>query len=70
MEELVEEVNLTKSADNHNLTIGTFMSNTKALDNNWIHNVLGDFSNSPRAVSIAYVDSLGNDVAIGRRRLY
>lgn len=63
MEELVGEVNLTKSAGNHNLTIGTFMSNTKALDNNWIHNVLGDFSNSPRAVSIAYVDSLGNDVA-------
>ena len=62
MEELVGEVNLTKTVGNHNLTIGTFMSNTKALDNNWIHNVLGDFSNSPRAVSLSYVDSLGNDV--------
>jgi outer membrane receptor for Fe3+-dicitrate len=62
MEELVGEVNLTKTVNNHNITIGTFMSNTKALDNNWIHNVLGDFSNSPRAVSLTGVDTLGNDV--------
>lgn len=63
MEELVGEVNLTKSLGKHNLTIGTFMSNTKALDNNWIHNVLGDFSNSPRAISLTYLDSLGNSVS-------
>ncbi len=63
MEELVGEVNLTKTFDNHNFTIGTFMSNTKALDNNWIHNVLGDFSNSPRAVTVSYQDTLGNDVS-------
>ncbi len=62
MEELVGEVNLTKTVNNHNFTIGTFMSNTKALDNNWIHNVLGDFSNSPRAVSLSFVDTLGNTV--------
>ena len=62
MEELVGEVNLTKTIGIHNLTVGTFMSNTKALDNNWIHNVLGDFSNSPRAVSLSAVDTLGNDV--------
>ena len=60
MEELVGEVNLTKTINNHNITVGTFMANTKALDNNWIHNVLGDFSNSPRAVSLSYVDTLGN----------
>jgi outer membrane receptor protein involved in Fe transport len=62
MEELVGEINLTKTVGNHNLTIGTFMSNTKAFDNNWIHNVLGDFSNSPRAITVAYTDSLGNAV--------
>lgn len=59
MEEVVGEINLTKTAGRHNITIGTFMSNTKALDNNWIHNVLGDFSNSPRAVGLSYVDSTG-----------
>lgn len=59
MEELVGEVNLTKTVDNHNITIGTFASHTNALDNNWIHNVLGDFSNSPRAVGLTYVDSTG-----------
>ncbi|MEM9544609.1 MAG: TonB-dependent receptor [Bacteroidota bacterium] len=63
MEELVGEINLTKTIGNHNLTIGTFLSNTKALDNNWIHNVLGDFTNSPRAVGVSYVDSLGNTVS-------
>ena len=50
--EVVGEVNLTKTLDNHNFTVGAFLSNTKALDNNWIHNVLGDFSNSPRAVRL------------------
>lgn len=63
MEELVGEINLTKKVGNHNLTIGTFMSNTKALDNNWIHNVLGDFSNSPRAISLSYDDGSGNTVS-------
>lgn len=63
MEELVGEINITKSVNNHNLTIGTFMSNTKALDNNWIHNVLGDFSNSPRAVGVMFTDADGNAVA-------
>jgi len=63
MEELVGEINLTKTVDIHNITFGTFMANTKALDNNWIHNVLGDFSNSPRAVTLNGVDSLGVDVA-------
>lgn len=62
MEEIVGELNLTKTMNNHNFTIGTFMANTGAKDNNWIHNVLGDFSNSPRAVGISYVDSLGNEV--------
>lgn len=62
MEELVGEFNLTKSSGNHNFTVGTFLSNTKADDNNWIHNVLGDFSNSPRAVGLSYVDSNGETV--------
>ncbi len=59
MEEMVGEVNITKGIMNHNITLGTFMSHTGAKDNNWIHNVLGDFSNSPRAVGLAYVDSNG-----------
>lgn len=54
MDELVGEINVTKSIGNHNFTIGTFLSNTTALDNNWIHNVLGDFTNSPRAVSLTH----------------
>ena len=62
MEELVGEFNLTKSTGNHNFTVGTFLSNTKADDNNWIHNVLGDFSNSPRAVGLSYVDANGETV--------
>lgn len=56
MDELVGEINLTKTVGIHNITVGTFMANTKALDNNWIHNVLGDFSNSPRAVTVEYDD--------------
>ncbi len=62
MEEVVGEVNLTKTVNIHNLTVGTFMSSTRSLDNNWIHNVLGDFSNSPRAISLSYLDTMGNSV--------
>jgi outer membrane receptor protein involved in Fe transport len=60
MDELVAEINLTKTIDNHNITVGTFLSHTTALDNNWIHNVLGDFSNSPRAVGVSYFDTDNN----------
>ncbi len=62
MEEIVGEFNLTKTVNNHNFTIGTFLSNTKAEDNNWIWNFLGDFSNSPRMVQVAYNDANGDNV--------
>ena len=62
MEEVVAEINLTKSVDNHNITIGTFAANTKALDINYISQVLGDFRNAPRAVSVSAMDTLGNQV--------
>jgi len=62
MEEVVGEINITKTFDNHNITFGTFSSYTRADDNNWIHNVLGDFSNSPRAVGVSFLDSLGQTV--------
>ncbi|MEM6347534.1 MAG: TonB-dependent receptor [Bacteroidota bacterium] len=63
MNEMVAEMNLTKTINGHNLTLGTFLSNTTAEDNNWIWNFVGDFSNSPRVVDIVYTDSLGNDVS-------
>ncbi|MEN0006268.1 MAG: TonB-dependent receptor, partial [Bacteroidota bacterium] len=59
MEEIVGEINLTKSIGGHNITVGTFFSDTRAEDNNWLWNFVGDFSNSPRTVSIAYVDADG-----------
>lgn len=62
MEEVVGEINLTKSVNGHNITIGTFLSDTKAQDNNWIWNFVGDFSNSPRVVGVAYQDADGNTV--------
>ena len=62
MEEMVGEVNLTKSINGHNLTLGTFLSNTRAEDNNWLYRYLGDFSNAPRMVGLTYTDSAGNPV--------
>ena len=62
MQEMVGEVNLTKTVNRHNFTIGTFLSHTRAEDDNWIYNVLGDFSNSPRAVALVYTDSTGAEV--------
>ena len=63
MEEMVGEINLTKSINGHDITLGTFMSNTIAEDNNWIWNFLGDFSNSPRMVGLSYTDMDGNDIS-------
>ena len=62
MEEMVGEIYLTKTIDNHNISFGTFMSNTKASDNNWISSYVGDFRNAPRMVNISYVDTSGNTV--------
>lgn len=62
MEEMVGEVNLTKTVGDHQLTVGTFLSDTRAADNNWISNHVGDFSNSPRMVAITYMDSTGTEV--------
>ncbi|MEO1260783.1 MAG: carboxypeptidase-like regulatory domain-containing protein [Bacteroidota bacterium] len=62
MEELVGETYLTKTIGNHNISFGTFLANTKADDNNWISNYVGDFRNAPRMVNITYTDSLGNNV--------
>ena len=60
MEEMVGEFNLTKSIETdgveHNITIGTYLSNTQAGDDNWIWNYVGDYSNAPRMVNISYVD--------------
>ena len=62
MEELVGETYLTKSIGNHNISFGTFLSNTKVDDNNWITNYVGDFSNAPRVINVAYTDDDDNDV--------
>lgn len=63
MEEIVGEFNLTKTVTKgdmeHNFTVGTYLSNTRAEDNNWIWNYLGDFSNSPRMVGVTYTDTTG-----------
>lgn len=63
MEELVGETYLTKVIGDHSISFGTFLSNTKADDNNWISNFVGDFRNGSRMVDIAYTDSLGNDLS-------
>lgn len=61
MEEMVGEMYLTKEVSNHNISFGTFLSNTRADDDNWISNFVGDFRNGSRMVNVNYVDSLGND---------
>ncbi|MEM6724429.1 MAG: TonB-dependent receptor [Bacteroidota bacterium] len=63
MEEMVGEFNLTKTISGHNITIGTFLSNTRAEDNNWIWNYLGDFSNSPRLVDVSFGDGTSHSAA-------
>lgn len=66
MEEVAGELNLTKTitagATEHNVTIGTYLSNTRAEDDNWILQYLGDYSNSPRMVTLNYTDVSGNNV--------
>lgn len=66
MQEIAGEFNLTKDINTgslkHSITIGSYLSNTRAEDNNWIWNYLSDFSNSPRMVNLTYVDNTGNTV--------
>ncbi|MEM8898446.1 MAG: TonB-dependent receptor [Bacteroidota bacterium] len=62
MNEMVGEINLTRNFGAHQITLGTFVSDTRAEDNNWIWNFVGDFSNSPRAVEVSYTDANGDAV--------
>ncbi|MEM9928845.1 MAG: TonB-dependent receptor [Bacteroidota bacterium] len=62
MEETVGEIQFTKEAGQHTFSFGTFVSDTRAEDNNWILNFLGDFRNAPRTVNLSYVDTSGQTV--------
>ncbi len=62
MEELVGESYITKTIGMHNISVGTFLSNTKADDNNWISSYVGDFRNAPRMVNITYIDAVGDTI--------
>ncbi|MEM6396030.1 MAG: TonB-dependent receptor [Bacteroidota bacterium] len=63
MSEIVGEAVITKTAGRHNISIGTFFANTRADDNNWITNYVGDFRNAPRMVNINFMDMGGNPVS-------
>lgn len=62
MQEMVAQAYITKTINVHNISIGTFLSNTRAEDNNWLSRYVGDFRNAPRMVNITYKDTAGNDV--------
>ncbi len=62
MEELSGETYLTKTIDNHNISFGTFLANTKAADDNWLSFFVGDFRNAPRMLNITLTDTAGNVV--------
>ncbi len=63
MQEIAGEFNLTKDVDIgntvHSFTVGTYLSNTRAEDDNWLWRYLGDFSNSPRLINVTYADTSG-----------
>ncbi len=66
LEDIVSDAYLSKKivsgGTTHNLTIGTFNSFSKAGDNNWIYNYLGDFRNAPEMVTLTAVDTNGATV--------
>jgi len=62
MEELVGEAVVSRQKGKNTFSIGTFISDTRAEDNNRILNYLGDFRNAPEMVNLTYVDSTGQTV--------
>ncbi|MEO1655717.1 MAG: TonB-dependent receptor, partial [Bacteroidota bacterium] len=65
LQELAGEFNLSKEVQigntSHNFTLGTYLSNTRAEDDNWIWNYLGDFRNAPRMVNLSFIESTTGD---------
>ena len=51
--ELVTEIKLTKTAGNHTITGGTFMSRSEAGDFNVVTSYLGEYSNRPDLVNLS-----------------
>jgi iron complex outermembrane receptor protein len=62
MQDVSGDINLSKKAGMHNITLGTFYSYTTARDDNWIYSYLGDFRNAPEMVNLTAVDTNGNVV--------
>ncbi|GAA4234678.1 TonB-dependent receptor [Postechiella marina] len=51
--ELMADFKLTKTAGNHNITFGSFMSRSKAGDFNVITNYLGEYNDKPELVNLS-----------------
>jgi iron complex outermembrane receptor protein len=51
--ELMADFKLTKTAGNHNITFGSFMSRSKAGDFNVITNYLGEYNDRPELVNLS-----------------
>ncbi len=53
LQELMADIKFTKTAGDHNITLGTFMSRSEAGDFNVITNYLGEYNNRPRLVDVS-----------------
>ncbi|REG89656.1 TonB-dependent receptor [Winogradskyella sediminis] len=53
LQELMADIKFTKTAGNHNITFGTFMSRSEAGDFNLITNYLGEYNDRPELVNVS-----------------
>ncbi|NLP58099.1 TonB-dependent receptor [Lutibacter sp. B1] len=53
LRELVADIKLTNVIGDHNITVGTFLSRSKAGDFNYITSYLSEYNNSPRLINVS-----------------
>lgn len=53
LQELMADIKFTKTAGNHNITFGTFMSRSEGGDFNVITNYLGEYNDRPELINVS-----------------
>ena len=53
LQELMADIKFTKTAGNHNITFGTFMSRSQGGDFNVITNYLGEYNDRPELINVS-----------------
>lgn len=72
MNDISGEGAISYRSDNghHNFKLGTYMSRTEVVDDNFQYRALTEFNNDPKLINLSYTDADGNNVVFSEGGIY